>query len=83
MSLFAKIPPGTLIDPVPFKIGIHDTAIEELSLLLRLSKIAKPTYENTTKDVNFGVSREWLDHAVKFWREEFDWYEHSNLGFKI
>jgi microsomal epoxide hydrolase len=70
MATFASLPPGTLIDPVPFKIGIHDTAIEELHTLLKISKLAKPTYENTTKDANYGVSRQWLEEAVRFWKVE-------------
>ncbi|EHK99351.1 hypothetical protein M7I_4817 [Glarea lozoyensis 74030] len=60
MATFATFPANTLIDPVPFKLGIHDTAIEELQTLLKITKLAKPTYENTTKDANYGVSRDCL-----------------------
>jgi hypothetical protein len=73
MDSFARLPAGTLIEPVPFTIGIHDTALDELSVLLKVSKLSKRTYENTTKDANYGVSRSWLENAVKFWREDFDW----------
>ncbi|EPE36539.1 alpha/beta-Hydrolase [Glarea lozoyensis ATCC 20868] len=77
MATFATFPANTLIDPVPFKLGIHDTAIEELQTLLKITKLAKPTYENTTKDANYGVSRDWLEEAVRFWREDFDWRKHE------
>jgi microsomal epoxide hydrolase len=73
MATFATPPSTTLINPTPFKIGVHPTAIDELKTLLKVSKLAKPTYENTTKDKNYGVSREWLEEAVRVWREDFDW----------
>jgi microsomal epoxide hydrolase len=73
MESFATPPSTTLILPLPLKIGIHPTAITELHTLLTLSRLTKATYENTTRYANYGVTREWLQEAVRFWKEDFDW----------
>ncbi|KAH6668254.1 Alpha/Beta hydrolase protein [Halenospora varia] len=72
---FSAIPPGATVTPTPFTINISDGALDELNTLLRLSKLSKPTYENTTKEKYFGISREWLENSVSSWKNDFNWRE--------
>ncbi|KIW25784.1 uncharacterized protein PV07_08934 [Cladophialophora immunda] len=57
----------------PMEIRIPDDAVEELKTLIRCSKIAGQTYENSLQDGSFGVSRQWLLEAKRKWEEDFDW----------
>ncbi|OAL17346.1 hypothetical protein AYO22_11713 [Fonsecaea multimorphosa] len=61
---------------LPLEIHIPDDAIEELKTLIRCSKIAGPTYENSFQGGTFGVSRQWLLEAKRKW-EDFDWFVKS------
>lgn len=72
---FSKSPSGTLVTPTPFRVNIPESALTELKTLLKYSKIAKPTFENTTTEGYYGVSREWLQDAKSNWESRFDWYE--------
>jgi microsomal epoxide hydrolase len=70
---FAQIPSGALIQPKLFKVSIDDEKVDELKLLIKLSKIAPPTYESTQKEKNFGITHQWLTDAKAAWMK-FDWY---------
>ncbi|WVQ71080.1 hypothetical protein IAR50_000605 [Cryptococcus sp. DSM 104548] len=75
---FANLPNQPTIPLRAFSISIPDTDIHELHSLLRCSRIAKESYENTTSAAeknSFGVSREWLigmrDEWLRYdWRKE-------------
>ncbi|GKU09059.1 unnamed protein product [Fusarium langsethiae] len=69
---FAQIPSGALIQPKLFKVSIDDEKVDELKLLIKLSKIAPPTYESTQKEKNFGITHQWLTDAKAAWMK-FDW----------
>ncbi|KAE8349384.1 alpha/beta-hydrolase [Aspergillus coremiiformis] len=69
---FNKIPSGAKVDPSPFKINISDEQIQELQLLIKLSKIAPPTFEGLQPDRKYGITTEWLINAKEIWKD-FDW----------
>lgn len=76
-SPFATIPTSlsTTIQPKPFKVDIPQSALDELKTLLKLSKLAPPTYENSQDDRRYGVSAKWTQNAKDKWLNEFDWLD--------
>ncbi|KAH7081019.1 Alpha/Beta hydrolase protein [Paraphoma chrysanthemicola] len=73
---FGIVPAGAKQQPEPFELHIEDQKLDDLRTLLRLSPVAKETYENLQDDGShgkFGVSRKWLVDAKKYWEIEFDW----------
>ncbi|KAG8528412.1 uncharacterized protein KY384_007330 [Bacidia gigantensis] len=68
---------GTLPKPAKgvadFTVAVPDDDVDELKQLLKLSKIAGPTYENTQEDRRYGVTQAWLTKARDHWLNEFDW----------
>lgn len=69
---FIEIPSGAKANPSPFKVNISDEQIQELQLLVTLSKIAPPTFEGRQPDRKYGVTTEWLANAKEAWKA-FDW----------
>ncbi|TVY82933.1 putative epoxide hydrolase [Lachnellula suecica] len=70
---FFNPPSGCTVTPTPFSINIPESSLTELQTILKYSKLAKPTYENSNSDKYHGVSREWLEHAKSSWENTFDW----------
>ncbi|GKZ22118.1 hypothetical protein AbraIFM66951_008854 [Aspergillus brasiliensis] len=70
---FSKLPSSATISPTPFTVSIPDEQVDELKTLIRLSKIAPPTYESLQSDGRFGVTSEWLTAMREKWVSEFDW----------
>ncbi|CBX99556.1 hypothetical protein IAQ61_005189 [Plenodomus lingam] len=81
---FSKVPEGATQQPTPFELHVDEQKLQDMKTLLRLSPVAKETYENLQDDGShgrFGVSRRWIADAKKVWEEEFDWRkeeEHIN-----
>ena len=63
----------------PFTIAVPDQDIEHMKALVKLSRIASPSYENSLPDGSrdLGLRRDWLLEAKKLWETDFDWYEES------
>jgi microsomal epoxide hydrolase len=85
---FGKVPAGATQQPTPFELQVEEEKLQDLKTLLRLSPIAKETYENLQDDGShgkLGVSRKWIIDAKKYWEEEFDWYvkTYSNNSIKL
>jgi microsomal epoxide hydrolase len=77
MSNFSKLPSAATINPTPFKVSIPQEQLDELQTLLKLSKIAPPTYENTRPTRQYGITSDWLTTIRKQWQNDFDWYTFS------
>lgn len=76
------MPVGAKQQPTPFELRVEDQKLQDLKTLLRLSPVAKETYENLQDDGShgkFGVSRNWIVEAKKYWEEEFDWYVDTHI----
>lgn len=71
---FAKFPSSASISPNPFTVSIPDEQLDDLKTLVRLSKIAPPTYESLQSDGRFGITSEWLTTMREKWLSEFDWF---------
>lgn len=71
---FSSVPAGASQKPTPFELHINEQKLQDFKTLLKLSPIAKETYENTQEDGEFGVTRKWMLDAKKQWQDSFDWY---------
>ena len=70
---FSSVPAGASQEPTPFELHIDDQKLQDFQNLLKLSPIAKQTYENLREDGEFGVTHKWMVDAKKHWQESFDW----------
>lgn len=70
---FADPPAGAGIHLEPFKVAIPEESLQELQASLAHSRLGPVTYENSQQDRRYGITREWLENAVKVWQHEFDW----------
>ncbi len=74
---FSTLPTGVLQKHVAFELHVDEDRLKDFKTLVKLSPIAKETYENLQDDGShgkFGVSRKWMIEAKKYWEEKFDWY---------
>ncbi|QKX58898.1 uncharacterized protein TRUGW13939_06026 [Talaromyces rugulosus] len=71
-SKFSTVPSSAEIAPSPFTVSISDEQIDEFRTLVKLSKLAPPTYEGSHADRRLGLSTEWLVNA-KEELQKFDW----------
>ena len=56
----------------PFTIETSQEILDELKVLIKSSRIAVPTFENSLKDGRYGVDREWMQTIKDKW-SIFDW----------
>ncbi|KAL2837806.1 epoxide hydrolase [Aspergillus pseudodeflectus] len=71
---------GTLPHPVArdahierFHISIPQLEIDRLNLLLDNCPLVDANWENSQEDGRFGVTRDWLNNAIKDWRYNYNW----------
>ncbi|KAL1594041.1 hypothetical protein SLS59_009072 [Nothophoma quercina] len=70
---FSSVPASASQKPTPFELHIDEQKLQDFKTLLKLSPIAKETYENTREDGELGVTRKWMLDAKKQWQDSFDW----------
>ncbi|KAF2660982.1 alpha/beta-hydrolase [Lophiostoma macrostomum CBS 122681] len=70
---YSRVPAGATVQPEPFELHIPQQQIDDFKTLLRLSPIAKETYENAQTDRRYGVPRQWIVEAKRVWEGEYDW----------
>jgi hypothetical protein len=79
---FSAAPAGAQQQPTPFEVHIEEQKLQDFKTLLKLSPIAKETYENL-QDAGthgkLGISRKWVADTKKYWESEYDWYVISSL----
>ena len=74
---FSTTPANAAQKPAAFELHVEEEKLQDFKTLLKLSPIAKETYENKQDEGGhgrFGVSRKWMVDAKKEWVEGFDWY---------
>ncbi|KAH8704777.1 putative epoxide hydrolase [Talaromyces proteolyticus] len=71
---FSTVPSNAKQPLSPFTVSVSDEQIEEFRTLVRLSKIAPPTYEGSQEDRRLGLPTAWLANA-KEELQRFDWRE--------
>lgn len=70
---YGTLPPNATGSFHPFTINTPQAELDNLNTLLRLSRLGSPSYENSLPDRRLGLSFDWLQNAVKYWSEQFDW----------
>ncbi|RAR09070.1 epoxide hydrolase 1 [Stemphylium lycopersici] len=73
---FSTTPANAAQKPAAFELHVEEEKLQDFKTLLKLSPIAKETYENKQDEGGhgrFGVSRKWMVDAKKEWVEGFDW----------
>lgn len=73
MADYGKVPSNAQIQPTPFKSAIPEEKLAEFKQLIKLSPIGPATYENQQADRRWGMNRQWLVDAKKYWESEYDW----------
>ena len=73
MADYSKLPPNTKANFTPFKSDIPDQKLKQLRKLLEIAPIAPPTFENLREDGQYGVTRDWLMTAQKYWSTGYQW----------
>ncbi|KAJ5565973.1 hypothetical protein N7535_007611, partial [Penicillium sp. DV-2018c] len=74
MSLPFSTPPSNATASItPFKASIPEAKLTELETLIKLAKLAPPTYENSQRDGRYGVSTEWLEAMREKWLRSYHW----------
>ncbi len=74
---FATLP-ATAQAIEPFTVSVPEEEVDAFRTLLRLSKVATPTYESSQEDRRYGVTSAWMVNAKNYWLNEFDWYVHPS-----
>lgn len=75
MSLpFSTLPSTATASLTPFKAAIPKAALVELETLIKLAKLAPPTYENSQTDRRYGVTTDWLVIMRDQWLRSYNWY---------
>ncbi|OJJ79730.1 epoxide hydrolase family protein [Aspergillus glaucus CBS 516.65] len=72
-SSFSRLPSTAKVTPAPFKVSFSDNELEDLKTLVRLSRTAPRTYENSQPDRRYGITSDWLNGLKKQWTKDFDW----------
>jgi microsomal epoxide hydrolase len=72
---FASPPHHPTIPLHPFRAHIPDGTLEDLGARLNATADIVATYENSfaPEDESYGLRKEWMDDAVAYWRDGFDW----------
>ncbi|CDM31988.1 hypothetical protein DTO013E5_9654 [Penicillium roqueforti] len=74
MSLLFSSPPSKATASLtPFKAAIPKAKLVELETLIKIAKVAPPTYENSQTDHRYGVNRDWLVNMQDQWLRSYDW----------
>jgi microsomal epoxide hydrolase len=74
MSLPFSTPPSkATASLIPFKATIPQAKLDELETLIKIAKIAPPTYENSQTDHRYGVSTDWLVMMRDRWLRSYNW----------
>ena len=74
---FSTPPASVQQQPKSFDLHVEEQKLQDFKTLLKLSPVAKETYENKRDEGShgkFGVSRQWIIDAKREWMEKFDWY---------
>ncbi|GME34403.1 Alpha/Beta hydrolase protein [Neofusicoccum parvum] len=83
MASFQTLPESAKGSPTRFTVSIEEEKLQQMKDLIKLSPIGVGTYENTSKEGQFGISRKWLADARAEWAGNFSWrtYEKFINGF--
>lgn len=70
---FSVLPATAKILPKPFTVAIPKEKLTDMETLIRLSKLAPQTYENSQSDMRYGVTTDWLIDMKAQWLQSYNW----------
>ncbi|OOQ81806.1 epoxide hydrolase [Penicillium brasilianum] len=70
---FSILPATAKIIPKPFTVAIPKEKLTDMETLIRLSKLAPQTYENSQSDMRYGVTTDWLIDMKEQWLQSYNW----------
>jgi microsomal epoxide hydrolase len=70
---FLTLPESARGDLDRFQVDIPAAELDNLTNLIKRSRVNTTTFENTHTDGRLGVQREWLVQALSHWTDKFDW----------
>ncbi|KPI34365.1 putative epoxide hydrolase [Cyphellophora attinorum] len=74
---FSLIPESARGEFIPFEVDVPASELDDLTLLIKRSRVNRTTFENTLVDGHLGVKREWLVEALSHWTDKFAWRKHE------
>ena len=72
--LFNTLPATARVAPTPFQVAFPKDQLVELETLIKLSKLAPPTFENSQSNTQYGVTKDWLVAMKEQWLRSYKWY---------
>lgn len=72
-SSFSGLPFTAKTTPTLLKVSFSDNELDDLKTLVRLSRTAPRTYENSQQDHRYGITSDWLNSLKEQWTKDFDW----------
>ncbi|KIW80223.1 hypothetical protein Z517_06838 [Fonsecaea pedrosoi CBS 271.37] len=78
MAVFSNLPASAENSSIrPFTCSVGEQELDDSKSLIRLSKVAVPTFENTHTGeehrYQYGIDREFILKAKDIWMREYDW----------
>lgn len=73
MPGYDTIPTTATLQLEKFELHVSEQDLKDFKDLVRLSKLAPETYENTRSDGRYGVTHEWISQGKKYWETQYDW----------
>lgn len=70
---FSTLPSEARVSPIPFTVAIPKDRLTEMETLIKLSKLAPLTYENSQTDSRYGVTKDWLVTMREQWLRSYKW----------
>ncbi|KAK5790409.1 hypothetical protein VI817_007696 [Penicillium citrinum] len=71
--LFNTLPATARVAPTPFQVAFPKDQLLELETLIKLSKLAPPTFENSQTSTQYGVTKDWLVAMREQWLRSYKW----------
>lgn len=76
--LFNTLPATARVAPTPFQVAFPKDQLLELETLIKLSKLAPPTFENSQTSTQYGVTKDWLVAMREQWLRSYKWYIYAH-----
>jgi len=76
---FSSFPHDPTIPLHPFAPHILQSELDHLHSRLNNAGEIRITFENSFSDRDLGIKKGWMDEALEYWREGFNWSAFSIL----
>ena len=70
---FGAFPSKPAIELHPTTVHLPQRDIDDLNNRLDNIRPIRTTWENSYTDAELGMKQDWIDQAIAYWRNDFDW----------